>query len=527
MHSLWGMLSVLVVNLCLVVTAQPISAQEKTNFGYSNPVIPGFHPDPSVCRKDSDYYLVTSSFEYFPGVPIFHSKDLIHWKKIGHCLTRKSQLKLNKCWVSGGIYAPTIRYHNGMFYMITTNTSGKGNFIVHATDPAGDWSDPVWIEQKGIDPSLFWENETCYLVSNPNGGIGLCEIDPITGKQLSPTKCIWYGTGGRHPEAPHIYKKDGYYYLVIAEGGTEYAHKVTVARATDIYGPYTSNPANPILTHSRRTVEYNQIQGTGHADFIQAHDGSWWTVFLGFRTGDGDHHVMGRETFLAPVHWGEGAWPVVNNKGSVDTLMMTKTLPQTPYKENVNNASTNFSESKLDCAWNYIRNPHFENYSLKEKPGHLVLKASKIQISDIDSPTFVGTRQTQLSQEVSTSVQLMQSGEMFQTGLTVFQNPTHHYDLQLIQKKDGTYIQVHVRIGRINYVAKEMRVLSDSATLKVVSDKYVYNFYCNDKLLIGLDTRYLSSETAGGFTGVYFALFAQSQNGRGVSAFDWYRVKDL
>ncbi len=526
MHYSWGILFALLMACSQTMTVQTVQAQEKkTDSGYNNPVISGFNPDPSVCRKDSDYYLVTSSFEYFPGVPIYHSKDLIHWEQIGHCLTRRSQLNLEKAWVSGGIFAPTIRYHKGTFYMITTNTSDKGNFIVHTKDPAGEWSDPVWLVQKGIDPSLFWDNDTCYLVSNPNGGICLSEINPITGEQLSPTKCIWYGTGGRYPEAPHIYKKDGYFYLTIAEGGTEYAHKVTVARAVDIYGPYTSNPANPILTHSRRLVESNPIQGTGHADFIQAHDGSWWTVFLGFRPGDGRHHVMGRETFLAPVEWGKGSWPVIYNKGYVDTLMITTTLPERPLKDNFSDASTDFSESQLGYSWMYIRNPHFENYSLKEKPGYLVLKATKKQIKDIASPTFVGTRQNHMAQTVSTNVQIIRPGKLLQTGLTVFQNPTHHYDVQLVRKGNDTYVQVHVRVGRIDYIAKEMSIPSQPATLKVVADKYSYVFYCNDTRLIDLDTRYLSSETASGFTGVLFGLFAQSNDGNGAAAFDWYKTK--
>lgn len=254
--------------------------------GYKNPVIPGFYPDPSVCRVGNDYYLVTSSFEYFPGVPVFHSKDLINWKQIGHCLTRDSQLNLDKCYFSAGIYAPTIRYHDGVFYMVTTNVSGSGNFYVSATDPAGEWSDPIWVKQGGIDPTLFWDDDgTCYFMSNGGfeGGTAISKIDIATGKLLSEPVTVWLGEGGRFPEAPHIYKKDGYYYLLIAEGGTEYAHAVTIARSKNIFGPYESCPSNPILTHSKRSAQNSPIQGVGHADLIQAHDGSWWAVFLGFR----------------------------------------------------------------------------------------------------------------------------------------------------------------------------------------------------------------------------------------------------
>ena len=176
--------------------------------GYNNPVLSGFYPDPSVCRVDSDYYLVTSSFEFFPGVPLFHSKDLIHWDQIGYCLNRKSQLPLESAGASGGIYAPTIRYHDGVFYMITTNVTDKGNFYVTTTDPHGEWSEPIWLEQGGIDPTLFFDEGRCYLISNPDNTITIGEIDVKTGKPLSQPRGIWQGTGGRYPEGPHIYKKD-------------------------------------------------------------------------------------------------------------------------------------------------------------------------------------------------------------------------------------------------------------------------------------------------------------------------------
>ena len=240
--------------------------------GYQNPVISGMHPDPSVCRVGDDFYLVNSSFQFFPGVPIYHSKDLVNWEQIGNVLNRPSQLYLKDAASWAGIYAPTIRYHEGTFYMITTNCSDKGNFIVHTTDPAGEWSDPIWLKQGGIDPSLYFEDGKCYLVSNPTDCIYLSEIDPKTGEQLSESKALWTGTGGRYPEAPHIYKKDGWYYLLISEGGTEMGHKVTIARSKNIDGPYSPNPSNPILTHIDQQAQSNPIQGTGHADLVQAPD---------------------------------------------------------------------------------------------------------------------------------------------------------------------------------------------------------------------------------------------------------------
>lgn len=296
--------------------------------GFSNPIIPGFYPDPSICRVDSDYYIVNSTFEYFPGVPLFHSRDLVNWEQLGYVLDRPSQLKIKGGNIWGGIYAPTIRHNDGVFYMITTNNSDRGNFLVHTTDPkSGNWSDPVWLTQKGIDPSLYFEDDRCYMVSNPGDAIWLCEIDPLSGRQLTESKIIWRGTGGRYPEGPHIYKRDGWYYLMISEGGTEYGHKVTIARSRDINGPYESNPANPILTHINRNAQSNPIQGVGHADMVEAPDGTWWLVCLGFRINGEQHHVLGRETFLAPVRWTDEGWPVVNGDGTIALEMPDCGLP--------------------------------------------------------------------------------------------------------------------------------------------------------------------------------------------------------
>lgn len=275
---------------------------------FHNPIIPGFHPDPSICRVGEDYFLVNSSFAYFPGVPLFHSRDLVHWQQIGHCLTRPSQLPLSHSGPSGGIFAPTIRYHQGRFYMVTTNISGGGNFFVTAADPFGEWSEPVWLAQGGIDPSLFFHQERAYLTStgvpeegDPAGqgqGILQSEIDLASGSLLSRPRLIWRGTGGAFPEGPHLYQLGRYFYLMVAEGGTEYGHSEVIARSDSPWGPWESCPHNPILTHRGQR---SPIQALGHADLVEAQDGSWWMVCLGIRPVFPNAHHLGRETFLAPV----------------------------------------------------------------------------------------------------------------------------------------------------------------------------------------------------------------------------------
>jgi alpha-N-arabinofuranosidase len=503
--------------------------------GYDNPIIPGFYPDPSVCVVGDDYYLVTSSFEYFPGIPIFHSKDLVNWEQIGHCLTRDSQLNLEKCRVSGGLYAPTIRYHKGVFYMINTNVSDKGNFYVTATDPAGEWSEPIWVKQGGIDPSLFWDDdddETAYFVSNEGakvGGLAVSKIDLATGALLSEPVSVWLGNGGRYPEAPHIYKKDGYYYLLIAEGGTEYAHSVTIARAKDIFGPYESCPFNPILTHSRRLAQGNQIQGTGHADLIQASDGSWWTVFLGFRTIGKDHHILGRETFLAPVSWPKGGWPLVNGGNPISLKMDVPTLPRRPFAAQP--VRDDFDGSAFGFQWNYLRNPARENYSLTDKKGYVSLRGAAVTLDEIDNPTFLGRRQQHLQFTATTQLEFSPSSSNEIAGLTVFMNNLHHYDVYL---KNKHTLVLRYKIGNIDHIEKEVAVKGNAIQLRVEGKRDLYTFsYSDDEgktfLPLGTVNTYLvSTETAGGFTGVYLALYATGNGkpSKSKARFAWFDYFD-
>src|SRR5574344_211144 len=478
--------------------------------GYNNPVIPGFHPDPSVCRVGDDYYLVNSSFGYFPGVPLFHSKDLVNWEQIGNCLSRPSQINISKASTWGGIYAPTIRYDNGMFYMITTNVSDKGNFIVHTKDPRGEWSDPVWIKQKGIDPSLFFENGNCYLVSNPDNGIYLCQINPMTGEQLSESKLIWNGTGGRYPEGPHIYKKDDWYYLMISEGGTEYGHKLTIARSRAIDGPYLGNPSNPILTHINQNAQSNPIQGTGHGDIVEADDGSFWMVCLAFRPQSGSNHIIGRETYLAPVRWDKNAWPVVNGDGTINLHMDVHTLPQHPFDKKP--PRTSFYSGNLGPEWIYLLNPKQDNYIFKSQRLHL--KATPTALDSNESPTFVGRRQEHIDFTAATTVSLCKGIFNDEAGITVYMCNDSHYDIFIREEKDlHKSVVLRYRLGAMTHIEKVANITNDKLQLQIKGDKdyYYFSFSTDGKTFVNMgkmDTRYLSSETAGGFTGAVIDMFS-------------------
>ena len=253
--------------------------------GYANPVIPGFHPDPSVCRVADDYYLVTSTFTWSPGVPIFHSRNLVEWTQIGNVLERPTQLDLSATggWTSLGVYAPTIRHHDGRFFVITTNVThgGAHTFFVTAVDPAGPWSNAVRVDVGGVDPDLTWDDDGhCWLHYSRSVDIARCRIDDTTGAVLDGPHTTWSGTGLQYPEAPHLITRNGWWYLLVAEGGTQHGHAVSIARGQSPEGPWEGCPTNPVLSH--RSTD-RAVQNTGHADLVEATDGSWWMVMLAVR----------------------------------------------------------------------------------------------------------------------------------------------------------------------------------------------------------------------------------------------------
>ena len=280
----------------------------------TSPIVPGFHPDPSICRVGEEYFLVNSSFEYLPGVPIRRSRDLVAWELIGNVLDRPSQME--KASTGHGIFAPTLRHHDGRFWMITTDFDRirDGQLIVWADDPAGPWSDPVFTTgATGIDPDLVWDGDDCYLTwANffAEYPIQQAKIDPYSGRLLSEPRPLWHGTGLAATEGPHLFQHDGWWYLLTAEGGTERGHVVSIARSRAVSGPFEANPAGPVLTHRSTT---HPVQNTGHADLVELVDGSWAMVYLGVRARGVTprFHVNGRETFLAHVEFVDG-WPVVD-----------------------------------------------------------------------------------------------------------------------------------------------------------------------------------------------------------------------
>ncbi|MNC12209.1 Beta-xylosidase [compost metagenome] len=503
---------------------------------YSNPVLPGFYPDPSVTRAGEDYYLVCSSFEYFPGVPIFHSRDLIHWKQIGHVLDRISQLDIRGCASSDGIYAPTIRYHEGTFYMITTDVRGRGNFYVTAADPAGPWSDPVIVPYGGIDPSLMFDEDGKVYVTTQQGAnydshVIQYEIDIATGEALSEPVIIWTGDGGPWTEGPHLYKINGLYYIMAASGGTAKEHREIIGRSTSPYGPF-ERLAEPILTH--KDIDH-PVQYLGHADLIEGPDGGWWAVFLGVRLGENGYGVLGRETYLAPVHWTADGWPVIDNNDGTVELEMSVPRPPCSTPEPVRyNGRHDFDDSILPYDLTFLRNPAAGSWSLQERPGWLALKGQPGGLSDIGQVAFAGRRQQHVAAEWSTLLELGSQEEGIEAGLCARMNERAHYEIGLRQSGGQSVVFARLTVKGQAQLAAEVPVTGGRVFLKIAAE---YNEYHLLYSLNGTEWTRLAAGSAyalspqavegNGFTGVVIGLYAAG-NGKTAEAaayFDWFEYQ--
>ncbi|WP_260510335.1 glycoside hydrolase family 43 protein [Paenibacillus typhae] len=523
---------------------------KRSQIKYTNPVLPGFYPDPSITRAGEDYYLVCSTFEYFPGVPLFHSRDLIHWEQIGHVLDRISQLDIRNCGSSDGIYAPTIRYHDGLFYMITTDVRGRGNFYVTAADPAGPWSDPITVPYGGIDPSLmFDEDGKVYVTAQQGAGydshIIQYEIDIATGAALTEPVVIWTGDGGPWLEGPHLYKINGMYYIMAASGGTAKEHREIIGRSHSPYGPF-EELAEPILTH--RGIEH-PIQYLGHADLIEGPDGGWWAVFLGVRLGEDGYGVLGRETYLAPVSWSEDGWPMIdNNDGTVGLEMSVSERSDVQGKGTERSDSSvkeavqetghtsgrhEFDQSMLPYDLVFLRNPAEHSWSLEERPGWLALKGQPAGLSDAGQTAFVGRRQQQFNAEWSTLLELEAQEDGAEAGLCVRMNERAHYEVGMICKAGQPLVFARLTMQGESRQAAEVPVSGSAGRvfLKIAAD---YQEYCLQYSIDGETwTRLaagpayeLSPQAAEGnaFTGVVVGMYAAG-NGReqtGFAYFDWF-----
>lgn len=496
---------------------------------YHNPVLTGMNPDPSICRVGDDFYLITSTFEYFPGLPIYHSRDLVHWKLISHALQTPQSDPLMGCNSSnGGQYAPTLRYHDGTFYVFGTNyggTGSKGVFYVTAKDPWGPWSDPIWVGNWYVDPSVEFIDGTMYFLSPDNkGSFLLGTMNPLTGEFIEPLRKVAEGLGGSSPEGPHLYKIGQYYYIMSAEGGTGYEHREVIRRSKSPWGPYEPSPRNPVLSNMKHPE--HPFQAIGHADMVQLQDGSWWIVCLGIRPVGGRFQHLGRETFLSPLTWGEDGWPRVGEDGVVQ-----ETFPFPPLKPCVwekEPCRDDFSSETLALKWTFIRNPYPDGWSLAERPGFLRLKGSAINFTGNDSPSFIGCRQTAFNMSFSASVDFNPTASNEEAGLVVRADDRNHYDLVVTQRK-GRRVAILRKVlkNRADEVIIGKLPQEGAIRLSVCATESTYTFKAGKSVLGTASTRDLSNESVGGFTGVFIGMYA-SGNGKPSAVpadFDWFEAR--
>jgi xylan 1,4-beta-xylosidase len=503
---------------------------------YRNPVLAGFHPDPSITRAGDRFYLVNSSFAFFPGIPVFESTDLVHWRQIGNVIDRPSQLDFDGLGMSRGVFAPAIEYHDGTFYVVNTAVDSGGNFIATAKNPAGPWSDLTWLPTiGGIDPSLFFDDDGRSYILNNDAPIGeprydghraiwLQEFDAAKLQPFGPRKVLI--DGGVDPstnpiwiEGPHIYKRGGWYYLSAAEGGTGPQHSQVVLRSREVWGPYMPYEKNPILTQRDLPADRKHpITNAGHADLVEGPDGRWWATFLASRNYDGVHYNTGRETFLLPVEWKDG-WPVILEAGrqipyvAPGPSFMSRTGTQTPSTGNFT-WRDDFEAPALDRAWMFVRVPKRTWAKLDVQPGHLAIQPLAEGLDTLRNPSFLGRRQQHIRFEASTAL-TVPTDPGTEAGLAAFQNEKHWYFLGV--RRTGQGMELFLRKnggGKIETIATTIVAPAKALELKISGDGRAYSFAFDADgkgwkwLQQNDDGTILSTETAGGFVGAVVGPYA-------------------
>jgi len=507
---------------------------------FTNPILSGFYPDPSVTKVGKDYYLVNSTFSYFPGIPVFHSQDLKNWKQIGNVIERNSQMTFMGDRTSRGLFAPSINYHNGIYYITCTLIDHKGNFVVTANDPAGPWSEPTWLpEVKGIDPSLFFDGDKAYIVYNSDAPdnkpqysghrtIRTYQFDPLKLKVIGDEQILVNGGVdiSKKPvwiEGPHIFKRGEWYYLCAAEGGTSVNHSQVVLRSTKATGPYVPFEKNPILT--QRDLDPNRpfpITSTGHAEMIEGPDGLTYAVFLAVRPYSGNFYNTGRETFIAPVKW-TGGWPVINPyskevkyeySANFKEVVPVNLVPQSgnfTYR-------TSFSE-KIDPSLLFLRKNDSSWYKLDHNKG-LIMNLKPETCMESGNPAFLGKRQQHMACSATTDMGFTAKAENEKAGIMIFQGEYNFYFMCKSLDKEKQVIQLYKgnkATSSMELIKQEVLLGAGSELeLKIDARAAFYDFKYKQKgktweiLETDVDGKYLSTEAAGGFIGSLFALYATS-----------------
>ncbi len=566
MGKLIFLLTIFAITACNTQSKEVVRACDT----FTNPIISGFNPDPSICRVKDDYYLVTSTFEYFPGVPIYHSKDLVNWKQIGNVLHRPSQLNLDGLECSQGIFAPCIRYNKGVFYMVTTLVGQRpgGDFIVTATNPAGPWSDPHWIDgATGIDPDLFFDDDGKVYMSGTfkpeepafykHNNIWVQELDVENWELVGERKTLVDGAdfvNDDNPirgdseahlyaiEAPHLYKKDGWYYSTFSHGGTGYNHAFSIFRSKHIFGPYEGNPNNPILTH-RDYPRYSYIMATGHADLFTYGNNNWGIVYLIKRqfkedTFKSNRYILGRETALSLIDW-SGDWPIVNPKGKITRCEVEQACPNLPLHTFDNKHwEDDFESTTLHPQWTFIRTPRSEWWSLSNKKGSLSIDLRPEMLHQKVNPSFIGKRQEHAKFSVSAQMEFTPRNTSEEAGIVIHRERNSYLKYTLAKVDDKTILRAVVRCSNMqnDSLIAQLPISASELLLKVTGQnfEYAFEYSVNDgknwltlKDAVDLtETKYIYSAR---FTGPFVGMYASS-NGKESSndaLFDWFKYSEF
>jgi len=512
---------------------------------FYNPILAGWYSDPTICTNgEGDYFLATSTFTYVPGIPLFHSRDLVNWRQVGHILTRESQLNnFQHQHVSGGIFAPDLKYNpaNKTYYMITTNV-GAGNFFVKTQDPFGEWSDPVYLpEVQGIDPSFFFDTDgRAYIVNNDDAPEGkpeypghrtvrVVEFDTKTEQCIGERKIV-VNKGWRPQdkpiwcEGPHIYNIDGTYYLMTAEGGTAEGHSEVIYKGKTPFGPYTPWEGNPILTQRGLDPSRpNPVTCAGHADMVQTQEGDWWAVFLACRPIDGEFENLGRETFMLPVKWTDDKWPYMTRDNETVPLILSREGVTRSDSVTFGNIeyTADFSSGSLGHEWLTLRGDASGMISLSANPGYLTIKCHDVATSAKDVIPFVGRRVNNHNYECAARMAFNAEHPDQNAGLIVMKDETHQYLLAKGCDEQGNKHIVLRKVGRNgteDLAKNQIDDSNNSVDLKVVSKGKTYDFYYSldggdswNLVKEGVDARYTSTAEAGGFTGTTVGLYASNK----------------
>ena len=514
-----------------------VSSSAMAQTTITNPVLQGFYPDPSVIRVGDDYYLVHSTFSYFPGIPVFHSKDLKNWKQIGNVISRPSQMNFMGERMTRGLFAPAIEYHNGVYYVTCTLIDRGGNFVVTATNPAGPWSNPTFLpEVSGIDPSLFFDGDKAYIIYNSDAPdnkplysghrtLRMYEFDPVQLKVVGEQKTLVNGGVdlSKKPvwiEAPHILKKDNWYYLYAAEGGTSVNHSEVVLRSASVWGPYVPYEKNPIMTQRHLPEDRKDpVTSTGHAQFVEGPDGNTYAIFLAVRPYRGNYYNTGRETFVAPVTWKDG-WPVIDPDHEEIQYKYAVGYKEVKQKDaRPQSGAFDYTitfEKELDPALMFLRTVDSSAFTL-DKANGLTLKLKPETCSELGHPAFVGKRQQHLNCAADTDVKFEAKNANEKAGLVIFQDERHFY--YICKSMDGgkPVVQLYKSTKENTMeLIKQAAVKKGNLMLRIVAEGEWYSFYYAEKpnnwilLKDKVDGTFLSTQVADSFIGCVFGMYATS-----------------